>query len=51
MKAEKKFTITTPLFFATALSISLVMFRGLLVRARAEECEAITGARATLRVS
>src|SRR5207302_1615671 len=36
--------MTTPLFFATARSMSSVMFLGALVRARAEECDAMTGA-------
>ena len=43
-KPEKKFTCTTPPFFATARSMSSVMLRGALIRARAEECDAITGA-------
>ncbi len=43
-KPLKKFTCTTPPFLATARSMSSVILRGALVKARAEECDAITGA-------
>src|SRR5262245_32917186 len=43
-KPLPKLTITTPPFFATALSMSSVMLRGASVNARADEWEAITGA-------
>jgi hypothetical protein len=46
-----KFTITTPPFLATARSMSSVILRGAFTSARAEECEAITGARVVLRTS
>jgi hypothetical protein len=43
--------ITTPLFLVTARSMSSVMLRGALAIARAEECDAITGARLTSSAS